>query len=106
VALPDRLRLCEEDARLDLIAAARRNYDTRGRQTTRQGPGGKAFIERAWSRPLDRHIDAMVRHLAAAGFLDTRYLPAHDYPEFAEVIAHTELVGVECPPLKLNLKPK
>jgi hypothetical protein len=100
-------RLCEEDARVDLIQAVRRYYDTRGQQKanfSRQGPGGKAFIEQAWSRPLDRDIDAMVRHLAATGFLDTRYVPAGDYPEFAKVIAHTELVGVECPPLKLTLK--
>jgi hypothetical protein len=98
-------RLCEEDARVDLIKAVRHYYDTRGRQKASfalRGPGGKAFIERAWAMPLDRDIDAMVRHFAASGFLDTRYLPQRSYPEFAKVIAHIEIIGVERPPLKLK----
>ena len=98
-------RLCEEDARVDLIAAVRLYYDTRGRQKANfalAGPNSRAFIERAWATSLDRDIDAMVRHFAASGFLDTRFLPGRSYPEFAKVIAHTELLGVECPPLKLR----
>ncbi|HEY6258118.1 MAG TPA: hypothetical protein VIY51_20235 [Xanthobacteraceae bacterium] len=97
-------RLCEDGDRVDLINAVRLYYDTRGRQKASfalAGPGGKAFIEMSWATPLDRDIDAMVRHLAATGFLDTHYVPAQSYPEFYKVIAHTELIGVECAPLKL-----
>jgi hypothetical protein len=99
-------RLCEEEPRVDLIEAVRRYYGMRGRQKAGfalSGPAGKAFIEQAWATPLDRDIDAMVRHLAASGFLDTYYVPARDYPEFAQVIARTTLIGVECPPLKLRV---
>jgi hypothetical protein len=98
-------RVCEEAARIDLIEAVRRYYDTRGRQKASfalSGSGAKAFIERAWATPLDRDIDAMVRHFAASGFLDTNFLPGRSYPEFAKVIARTERLGVECPPLKLR----
>jgi hypothetical protein len=98
-------RLCEQDAHVDFILAARRYYDTRGRQKASfaiAGPNGRAFIENEWSTPIDRDIDAMVRHLTATGFLDIRYMPAERYPEFAKVVARVKIIGVECASLKLK----
>jgi hypothetical protein len=98
-------RRCEEAARIDLIEAVRLYYDTRGRQKASfalSGPPAQAFIEQAWATQLDRDIDAMVRHFAASGFLDTSFLPGRSYSELAKVIDHLERVGVECPPLRLR----
>jgi hypothetical protein len=94
---------CEDANRKRLIEALHTYYDARGRQKNSfalRGPRAKAAIEREWSTPLDRKIDAFVRRAVLSGFLHKREVLAHYLPEFAKVVANTSEVGVACPPLK------
>jgi hypothetical protein len=96
---------CQDVARKQLIAAVRRYYGTRGREKysfSLRGPRAEAAMDREWSTPADRRIDAFVRRAIQSGFLHKNEVPANVYPEFATLFADTSEIGAACPPLKAD----
>jgi len=97
--------LCRPAVHARLMTALHGYYDTRGRQKhsfSLRGPRATAAIEREWSTPADRRIDAFVRQALLSGFVHKNEVLEHYLPEFEKTFADTEEVGAGCPPTKTD----
>lgn len=91
--------LCQEGNRQRLIRSLGFYYDARFRQRAsfgRRGPRAKAFIDQAWSSPLDQRIDVFARQLVMSGIIKARDLSGHTHVEFSMMARQLPVIADVC----------